>query len=239
MRLDKFLSNMNIGSRSDVKKLIKQKVVKLNNKVITNGKIQLDPAKDQVSLNNKIITYEPYKYLMLNKPQGVISATTDPSQKTVLDLIVPENQIKNLAPVGRLDKDTTGLLLLTNNGTLTHQLLAPQKHIAKTYSALISGIPTTKIIRLFKNGIDLKDGTQCKPALLKIIKSDPLKNRSQIQITITEGKYHQVKRMFAACNMKVLTLKRLSMGTLKLDPHLKEGNYRALTTTEKNDLLKK
>ena len=239
MRLDKFLSNMNIGSRSDVKKLIKQKVVKLNNKVITNGKIQLDPAKDQVSLNNKIITYEPYKYLMLNKPQGVISATTDPSQKTVLDLIAPEDQIKNLAPIGRLDKNTTGLLLLTNNGTLTHQLLAPQKHIAKTYSALISGIPTTKTIRLFKNGIDLKDGTQCKPALLKIIKSDPLKNRSQIQITITEGKYHQVKRMFAACNMKVLTLKRLSMGTLKLDPHLKEGNYRALTTTEKNNLLKK
>ena len=175
---------------------------------------------------------------MLNKPQNVITATEDASQRTVLDLISATDSVKGLAPVGRLDKDTTGLLLLTNDGQLAHRLLAPQKHVAKTYQATIDGIANDDTIARFKAGIRLKDGTLCKPATLKIISVVEKDNQSEVEITITEGKYHQIKRMFAACSMHVAALNRIAMGPLKLDSSLKSGQYRPLSEKEIQALLK-
>lgn len=237
MRIDKLLSNLNFGSRSEIKKLIKQKQIKLNHKIVKNGKEQVDPGKDHLFIDNRPIDIQLNKYLMLNKPQNVITATMDASRQTVLELISMNDRVKNLAPVGRLDKDTTGLLLLTNNGKLAHSLLSPRHHIKKTYHALVSGNVTLSTIKHFKGGIQLKDGTECKPAVLKIIETIPQKNQSRVAITITEGKYHQIKRMFAACGMHVETLKRVTMGPLVLDPMLAEGQYRSLNEIEIQKLL--
>lgn len=237
MRIDKLLSNLNFGSRSEIKKLIKQKKVTLNDTIVTNGKQQIDPNKDHLSVNEQQINIQLDKYLMLNKPQDVITATVDSSQQTVLDLIKTNDRVKNLAPVGRLDKDTTGLILLTNNGKLAHRLLSPQNHVDKTYQALISGNVTSTTVNQFKLGIQLKDGTKCKPANLKITKTFPKDNKSYVEITITEGKYHQIKRMFAACGMHVKTLKRISMGPLLLDPNLAIGQYRPLNQFEIKQIL--
>lgn len=238
MRIDKLLSNLGIGTRSEIKKMIKQKQIKINGELVKNGKDQLDPDSAQVSINDQPVTIQLTKYLMLNKPQNVITATEDASQRTVLDLISATDSVKGLAPVGRLDKDTTGLLLLTNDGQLAHRLLAPQKHVAKTYQATIDGIVTNDTIDHFKNGIQLKDGTRCKPATLKIISVVEKDNQSEVEITITEGKYHQIKRMFAACGMHMATLNRIAMGPLNLDQALDPGQYRPLSENEIQSLLK-
>ena len=238
MRIDKLLSNLGIGTRSEIKKMIKQKQIKINGELVKNGKDQLDPNSAQVTVNDQSIAVQLTKYLMLNKPQNVITATEDASQRTVLDLISATDSVKGLAPVGRLDKDTTGLLLLTNDGQLAHRLLAPQKHVAKTYQAMIDGIANDDTIDHFKNGIQLKDGTRCKPATLKIISTVEKNNQSEVEITITEGKYHQIKRMFAACGMHVATLNRITMGPLKLDQALNPGQYRPLSENEIQALLK-
>ena len=238
MRIDKLLSNLGIGTRSEIKKMIKQKQIKINGELVKNGKDQLDPNSAQVTINDQPIAVQLTKYLMLNKPQNVITATEDASQRTVLDLISATDSVKGLAPVGRLDKDTTGLLLLTNDGQLAHRLLAPQKHVAKTYQAMIDGIANDDTIDHFKNGIQLKDGTRCKPATLKIISTVEKNNQSEVEITITEGKYHQIKRMFAACGMHVATLNRITMGPLKLDQALNPGQYRPLSENEIQALLK-
>lgn len=237
MRIDKYLSNANLGSRSEIKKLIKDKRVRLNGQIVKNGKENLDINHDIVEVNQHKIELFENVYLMLNKPQGVITATTDSSQKTVLDLIQPQDRFKGLSPVGRLDKDTTGLLILTTDGQLNHNLLAPNKHAAKIYSATIQGIVTEKEINRFEQGLVLKDGTTFKPAKLEVGSIDTDQNQSQITISISEGKYHQIKRMFKACGMTVLTLKRLQMGPLKLDSTLKPGEYRKLSSNELN-LLK-
>ena len=238
MRIDKLLSNLGIGTRSEIKKMIKQKQIKINGELVKNGKNQLDPDSAQVTINDQPVAIQLTKYLMLNKPQNVITATEDASQRTVLDLIAKNDRVKRLAPVGRLDKDTTGLLLLTNDGQLSHRLLAPQKHVAKTYQATIDGIVNDDTIARFKAGIQLKDGTFCKPATLKVISVVEKDNQSEIEVTITEGKYHQIKRMFAACGLHVATLNRISMGPLKLDPSLKPGQYRSLSENEIQTLLK-
>lgn len=238
MRIDKLLSNLGIGTRSEIKKMIKQKQIKINGELVKNGKDQLDPDSAQVSINDRPVAIQLTKYLMLNKPQNVITATEDASQRTVLDLIAPDDLVKGLAPVGRLDKDTTGLLLLTNDGQLAHRLLAPQKHVAKTYQATIDGIVNEDTVSRFKTGIQLKDGTHCKPATLKIISTVEKNNQSEVEITITEGKYHQIKRMFAVCGMHVAALKRVTMGPLKLDSSLKPGQYRPLSESEIQALLK-
>ena len=238
MRIDKLLSNLGIGTRSEIKKMIKQKQIKIDGELVKNGKNQLDPLFAQVTVNDHPIAIQLTKYLMLNKPQNVITATEDASQRTVLDLISATDSVKGLAPVGRLDKDTTGLLLLTNDGQLAHRLLAPQKHVAKTYQATIDGIVTDDTVAHFKTGIQLKDGTRCKPATLKIISTSEKDNQSKVEITITEGKYHQIKRMFAACGMHVATLKRITMGPLKLDQALEPGQYRPLSENEIQALLK-
>ena len=238
MRIDKLLSNLGIGTRSEIKKMIKQKQIKINGELVKNGKDQLDPDAAQVTVNDQPVAIQLTKYLMLNKPQNVITATEDASQQTVLDLIAKNDRVKGLAPVGRLDKDTTGLLLLTNDGQLAHRLLAPYKHVAKTYQATIDGIVNNDTIVRFKAGIQLKDGTLCKPADLKIISTSEDEKQSQIEITITEGKYHQIKRMFAACGMHVAALNRIAMGPLKLDSSLKPGQSRPLSENEIQSLLK-
>lgn len=229
MRLDKLLANMGYGSRKDVKSLLKKKQVFVNAVVVKDGSKHVNPEIDIVEVNGKQVVYKKYIYLMMNKPPGVISATFDHKEKTVIDLLTEEHQYFEPFPVGRLDKDTEGLLLLTNDGELGHRLTSPKKEVGKTYYAKIQGIVTESDVEVFKKGIVIDDGYQCKPAHLDILRSDEV---SEIEITITEGKFHQVKRMFEAVGKKVVYLKRLQMGKLKLDEKLALGKYRELSEEE-------
>lgn len=229
LRLDKFLANMKVGSRSQVHEIIKAGQVTVNGKVCRSAK-QKVKEDAEVLVNGQAVVYQQYHYFLLNKPAGVLSATEDSRQKTVLDLLTDQDRYQKIAPVGRLDKDTTGLLLLTNDGQLAHQLLAPEYHVPKTYYALLAGVADEETAKAIAAGLTLKDGTELKPGQLKILRQD--QEQSEIEITITEGKYHQVKRMFASQGMKVLKLKRLSMGPLTLPADLAPGSYRSLTAEE-------
>ncbi|MBP2057823.1 16S rRNA pseudouridine516 synthase [Lactobacillus colini] len=231
MRIDKYLANMNVGSRSEVHKLIKQGIVTINGQKAKTPKEKVN-EKDEVLVDGQKITYQKYHYFLLNKPKGVLSATEDKSQNTVIDLLRKKDQYQGIAPVGRLDKDTTGLLMLTNDGQLTHELLAPKKHINKIYRALITGMPDERTVATFASGMSLADGTKLKPAELTILEKYPDQEQARIEVNISEGKYHQIKRMFGACGMKVLELERLQMGNLKLDKDLKRGQYRELSLDE-------
>lgn len=229
LRLDKLLAHSGYGSRKDVKQLLKSARVVVNDKKVTSGKIHVNPEQDQVYVNDERVTYEEFVYYLLHKPAGVISATEDVRDKTVLDLLAAEDQLKSPFPVGRLDKDTEGLLLLTNDGKLAHQLLTPKNDIGKTYYAKINQ-PVTEADQIaFKNGVTLDDGYQTKPAELTILQSDTI---SEIELTITEGKFHQVKRMFESVGKRVIYLKRVAMEEWKLDPTLAKGKYRRLTEEE-------
>jgi 16S rRNA pseudouridine516 synthase len=232
IRIDKLLSNMGEGSRSDVKKLLKAGAVTVDGKVIKDSAAQVDEMQD-ICVHGRKIIYKQFVYIMLNKPQGVVSATEDKNDETVIDLLDKAFKAWDLFPVGRLDKDTEGLLLLTNDGELAHNLLSPKKHIPKTYYATIEGKVTINDLESFKLGVVLDDGYKTLPAELKILKSDTL---SEIELTIMEGKFHQVKRMFEAVDKKVTYLKRISMGKLKLDETLVLGDYRELTDEEINIL---
>lgn len=229
MRLDKLLSNMGVGSRKEVKALLKKKQVTVNGIVSKDSGEKIDPNKDEIAVNGEIIRYEQYIYLMMNKAPGYISATTDKREKTVIDLLREDVQHFKPFPVGRLDKDTEGLLLLTNDGELAHELVSPKKDIGKTYFARINGKVTVDDITVFREGVVLEDGYEAKPGELTILQSDAI---SEIELTITEGKFHQVKRMFEAVGKRVIYLKRLRMGELQLDPDLKLGAYRPLTESE-------
>lgn len=231
LRLDKFLANMKVGSRSQVHEIIKAGQVTVNGKVCRSAK-QKVKEDAEVLVNGQAVVYQQYHYFLLNKPAGVLSATEDFQQKTVLDLLKDQDRYQKIAPVGRLDKDTTGLLLLTNDGQLAHQLLAPEYHVPKTYYALLAGVADEETAKAIAAGLTLKDGTELKPGQLKILRQDKDQEQSEIEITITEGKYHQVKRMFASQGMKVLKLKRLSMGPLTLPTDLAPGSYRPLTEEE-------
>ncbi|KAB2338887.1 rRNA pseudouridine synthase [Cytobacillus depressus] len=234
MRIDKMLSNLGYGSRKDVKKLLKDGVVEVNEKKVKDAKQHVDPEKDTVTVNGEIVEYKEFIYLMLNKPQGVISATEDIEHETVLDLLEMEDLVFSPFPVGRLDKDTEGLLLLTNDGQLAHRLLSPKKHVPKTYFAVINSEVTDEDVDAFKKGVILDDGYHTKPGDLKIIKSGLT---SDIELTIMEGKFHQVKRMFEAVGKRVIYLQRISMGPLKLDESLELGEYRELTDGEITELI--
>lgn len=234
MRLDKFLSHTGFGSRKDVKQLLKKKVVQVNGTVATKGDFILDVKKDVVSVDGETIHYQKYIYLMLHKPAGYLSATEDDVQKTVIDLLDDESRRFEPFPVGRLDKDTEGLLLITNDGDLAHFLLSPKKHVQKTYYAEVQGVMDEKDSAAFEAGIILGDGYECLPASLEIISYTD--QSSKVKITIEEGKFHQVKRMVLACGKEVTYLKRLTMGSLKLDDTLKLGKFRPLTEQELNDL---
>ena len=233
MRLDKVLSHIGYGTRTEVKKIIKQKRVAIDGKTTNVVNIQVVPEEQIITLDGVEIDYQTFFYFILNKPQGVISATKDNMHKTVVDLLALEDRNKEVFPVGRLDIDTEGLLLLTNDGQLSHQLLSPKKNVPKTYFAKVDGKMTEADIERFKQGLTLSDGYDCLPADLKIISSGEV---SEIELTIKEGKFHQVKRMVEAVGKQVFYLQRIHMGNLKLPGDLRLGSYREITKEEK-DLL--
>lgn len=229
MRLDKLLANMGYGSRKEVKQLLKEKAVTIDGMVVKDAAMKVNPDQQDVSVYGERVIYTEFIYLMMNKPPGVISATEDRYDETVIDLLDPLAQHFKPFPVGRLDKDTEGLLLITNDGNLSHNLLSPKKHVPKTYYATVEGVVTEADIAAFRQGVELDDGYVTKPGELVILKSDDV---SEIELTIQEGKFHQVKRMFEAVGKKVTYLKRLSMGPLVLDEMLELGDYRELTEEE-------
>lgn len=231
IRLDKYLADMGCGTRQEVKKLIRSGQVSVNGAVVKKPETKVEQTVQEVCLNGEKVGYESFEYYMLNKPAGVISATEDRSCQTVVDLI-QEKKRKDLFPVGRLDKDTEGLLLITNDGELAHRLLSPKKHVDKCYFARVSGKVTEDDVRSFENRVNigrLEQPEITMPGKLEIITSDEI---SQIHLTIQEGKFHQVKRMFRAVGKEVIYLKRLRMGTLVLDENLNIGEYRPLTKEE-------
>lgn len=236
MRLDKFLANSGIGTRKEVKDILKNKKISVNDTFVKDGKIQIDEEKDIVKYEDKIIYYKPFVYIMMNKPAGVISATEDSHHKTVIDLLNNEYRTYDIFPVGRLDIDTEGLLLLTNDGVLSHNLLSPKKHVDKKYYVKIANSLSGDDIKMLENGIKLEENFVTKKAKVEIICNNSEKNENLAYITISEGKFHQVKRMFKAVNNEVLYLKRVKMGGLSLDEKLKLGEYRELTEEELNNL---
>ncbi|KRK32362.1 pseudouridylate synthase [Lactobacillus crispatus DSM 20584 = JCM 1185 = ATCC 33820] len=215
---------MNVGSRKEVHQLIKQGIVAVNGTTVKTPKQQVKES-DQVTVNGDAVAYQKYHYFLLNKPKGVLSATEDRSQPTVISILAPQDRYQGIVPVGRLDKDTTGLLLLTNDGQLNHELLAPGKHVDKVYRAEIAGVANDTTVKTFASGMTLGDGTKLQPAELKILSQDEEHDRSTTEIKIREGKYHQIKRMFGAVGMKVVELERISMGKLTLPANLKRGEY--------------
>ncbi len=261
LRLDKYLADMQAGTRSEVKQMIRKGRVTVNERVVRSPEQKVDPAEDTVALDGVNIGYVTLEYWMLNKPQGVVSATEDRRERTVLSLL-PDAARKDLFPVGRLDKDTEGLLLLTNDGPLAHALLSPKRHVDKVYRAVVSGVPGQREQEAFAGGLDIGDETETLPARLEILgvcsleegvretvspspdfsaevrgwraaDEQELPERcSEVEITIREGRYHQIKRMFEAVGMRVLFLKRMSMGPLHLDPDLEPGQARRLTEGE-------
>lgn len=235
MRLDRILTEMGAGSRQEVKKLIRKGQVTVNGNVIRKPEEKIQEESADIRCLGLSFNYEPYVYYMLNKPSGVISATEDKKEHTVLDLL-PKPVRTDLFPVGRLDKDTEGLLLITNDGDLAHQLLSPKKHVDKTYEADISGIVGEADIKAFSEGVDIGDETRTLPAKLEIVSVDINQSLSSIRITIQEGRFHQIKRMFQSVGKEVLFLRRIRMGSLSLDPELKQGASRRLTPDELHKL---
>ena len=228
MRLDKFLVEMKKGSRSEVKKLIKSGRVTVDGRTVREPEQKFDPERAQISLDGQTVSYASFEYFMLNKPQGVVSATEDRRFQTVVDLIGDARR-KDLFPAGRLDIDTEGLLLITNDGQLAHQLLSPKKHVDKVYFARVEGILPSDVKEQFAKGLTLDGEVKTLPAQLELLKEGPV---SEVRLTIHEGKFHQVKRMFEAVGCRVIYLKRLSMGSLVLDETLAPGEYRRLTDDE-------
>ena len=235
MRLDKYLCETGFGTRSQVKDLLKKGQVMVNGEVVKKPELKINETTDQIFCQGKKASYQKNIYLMLHKPAGVVSATEDNREKTVLDLVRPEDRKNGLFPVGRLDKDTEGLLLLTDDGELAHRLLSPKKHVDKTYYAKIDGQVTEEHVKQFREGLNIGDEKKTLPAVLTILLSGPV---SEIEVTIHEGRFHQIKRMFEAVGCKVTYLKRLSMGSLVLDETLPPEEYRPLTEAELEGLTK-
>ena len=233
IRLDKFLSEMGVGTRQEVKQYIRKGKVEVDGEIAKRPELKVDEAKANVTLDGERIGYASYVYYMLNKPSGVVSATEDKREKTVIDLIKGQKR-KDLFQVGRLDKDTVGLLLITNDGNLAHRLLSPKHHVDKCYFTRVTGQIHEEDIHRFKEGLDIGDEKKTLPADLEILSSGEI---SEAKVTICEGRYHQVKRMFEAIGCRVIYLKRLSMGSLTLDPALEKGAFRKLTEEEIAALL--
>lgn len=266
LRLDKMLGNLGYGTRSGIKALVRQGAVTVNGARAKDPGMQIDPERDEVTLDGETIRYRETVYVMLNKPAGYVSATEDVRDRTVLELLDEEMNVFAPFPVGRLDKDTEGLLLLTNDGKLAHELLSPRKHVPKTYRALVAGEPGEREAQAFRAGVELDDGYVTLPAELRVLavvrpgepidwpemaaaaermsrepalRGPELEEASReglplswIELTIHEGKYHQVKRMFQAVGQKVIYLRRVAMGPLELDAELSEGEWRELTEEE-------
>ena len=226
IRLDKFLADSQLGTRSEVRQLLKKGLVSVNGEMVKKPEFKIDPASDRVCFDGKEVSSQQEVYYMLNKPAGVVSATRDNHDRTVLDLLPPGDRRPDLFPVGRLDKDTTGLLLITNDGALSHRLLSPRRHVDKTYFVRVNGRIREETVEAFRKGIDIGDEKITLPAELKPLGED------QALVTIREGRFHQIKRMFHAAGWEVTGLKRLTMGSLVLDENLPEGSFRRLTEEE-------
>lgn len=233
IRLDKYLADMGLGSRSQIKTDIRKGKVRINDQVAKKPETKIHTKEDKVFYNDQEISYAHYEYYMLNKPKGVVSATSDPKCETVIDLIDTKLR-KDLFPVGRLDKDTEGLLIITNDGDLTHRLLSPRKHVSKVYYAKVEGIVTQEDVLSFKQGLVVDDEFTALPADLLILHTG---EESEIELTIVEGKFHQVKRMFEAVGKEVIYLRRIAMGSLLLDESLSPGEFRTLSMEELDLLL--
>lgn len=227
MRLDKYLADCGVGSRSDIKKLIRSGVVRVVGIPAPKPETRIEPDEAEVFVNGVKVEYKEFVYLMLNKPQGYLSSTRDGRQPIVLDLVPEEYAHYDLFPAGRLDIDTEGLCLLTNDGQLAHRILSPAHHIPKTYYVELEVPVEDSVIEEFSNGVDLDDGYHTMPAELKIFE-----DRTSCEITITEGKFHQIKRMFQATGNKVAYLKRIKMNKLSLDESLELGEMRELSEEE-------
>lgn len=233
IRLDKFLADAGIGTRSEVKKYIQKGRVQINGENAKKPEIKLEPEKDQVTFDGKIVGAAPeFVYFLLNKPAGYVTATEDTREKTVMDLI--KEKRKGLFPVGRLDKDTEGLLLITDDGVLGHQLLSPKKHVWKTYYARVEGLLSENAEEQVEQGLDIGDEKPTLPAKLERIREDKEQKKCEIFLTIHEGRFHQVKRMVQALGGEVVYLKRLSMGKLVLPDDLLPGTYKEL---KKSDII--
>ena len=235
MRLDKFISSTTTLSRAEAKKIIKKGIL-INDILIKSPDYKVDEINDQVILDGKRLVYQKYVYIMMNKPQDTISATEDAIEKTVVDILKEEDRIHKVFPVGRLDKDTEGLMLLTNDGELAHRLITPKKDVVKKYYVEVSGELKEEHLSIVEAGVILEDGYKCKPARLEILESS--ENKSRANIYITEGKFHQVKRMMKSLETTVTYLKRISIGELILDGNLELGEYRYLTNEELDKLNK-
>ncbi len=235
MRLDKVLGHVGYGSRKEVQKLIKSKKVTVNGKTVIKSEANVNPESDTICVSGEAIDYQTFYYYLLNKPAGYVSATEDPREETVMDLLEVIDRNKELFPVGRLDKDTEGLLVLTNDGKMAHDLLSPKKHVDKIYYAKVIGKMVPEDIEVFAKGMTLNDGTTYKPGKLEILSSGKY---SEILVTISEGKFHQVKKMVQFVGKEVIYLKRLQMGDLKLPNDLAIGAYRQLTIEELHALQK-
>ena len=231
IRLDKFLSEMSGWTRSEVKKIVRTGSVTVDGHEVKKPETKIDEKLSIVSVDGRQIKYNKYEYYMLNKPKGFVSATTDREHKTVVD-IISSSEKKDLFPVGRLDIDTEGLLLITNDGELAHRLLAPKNHVEKTYYVEVSGILDDVDVNAVEKGLDIGEEKNTIPAKMEILKTDIQNNISSCYLTIHEGKFHQVKRMMKKLGKTVTYLKRVSMGSLILDSKLKKGNYRKLTEQE-------
>ena len=229
-RLDKILGNMGYGSRKEVKASCKKGLVVVNGEIIKDSAMKIDPETAVIEINGEMVNYRKYIYLLLNKPAGVVSATFDNYDETVIDLLDPEYQVFEPFPVGRLDKDTEGFLLLTNDGELNHKLISPKNHVDKVYYAEINKPVDEKDIDAFRKGITIDDGYKCMPGNLEIMSST--EDGSEVLVTIQEGKFHQVKRMFESLDKSVVYLRRVKFGPMKLDENLEEGQYRELTKDE-------
>jgi len=234
-RIDKILSNLGHGTRKEVKALLKKKKVEVDGVIATDSAMKVDPEKAVIKVAGDEINYRKYIYLVMNKPSGVVSATVDRNDETVIDLIDEQYRAFKPFPIGRLDKDTVGLLLITNDGELNHKLIAPKNHVDKVYYAEINKCIGASDISAFKKGIVIDDGYKCMPAVLEVLSAN--ENGSEVMVTIQEGKFHQVKRMFESVDKSVVFLRRVSFGPLKLDKDLAEGKCRELSSDEIN-LLK-
>ena len=226
IRLDKFICDQGLAARKEARQIIKSGRVRLDGAAVTAPETKFDPEKSLVELDGSPLGYSKFRYYMMDKPSGVLTATRDGKHKTVLDLVTPEMRRMGLFPVGRLDKDTSGLLLLTNDGNFAHRVISPKSEVEKLYYAKVEGIPDADDCRAFEQGLILADGTKCLPARLELL------GGNECYVYVMEGKYHQVKRMLASRGKPVLELRRLAMGGLTLDPALGPGGFRELTNED-------
>ena len=234
-RLDKFLTSQGVCTRSEAGKLCRRGRVTVEGTPVTDPAQKVDPDNTSIAVDGRLLTYKAHLYIMMNKPAGILCVSRDPKAPTVLDLLPPELKKQDLFPVGRLDKDTEGLLLLTNEGGLAHELLSPRHHVDKVYYTRVAGRLTEEDCRAFASGMTLDDGLACMPAGLEILSAG---DESEAYVTLREGKFHQVKRMLAYRGKPVLYLERISMGNMTLDPELPRGKFRFLTSKEVENLRK-